>query len=497
MTGLFKKEDLLAVVIYPLVVVLMEAFWIYPWVVWLGRLLPSFDQMRPPVSILSAIIVLSVSLAVTRIFHKREWRLGYIRAAIIGGGIVVMFLVLRIEYGSGYGLFDGGWGVYFVRMVGASFEQPNPLVAAMPVIICLWWRGILLGRATVYFENIYRSFIIGIAGLILLIVVWLIMPDNGGYEDPLSSISLYALSFFLFGLTALAIRNIYLMRTRMAEKESRTSIWRSLPLTLAVIGGIVIAGLLVATLFSPEFLNTIAAGFKALGSLLRKALYYIIFPLQYVVAAIFRVMRWLVNLIRKPEEQEAQEFGASPIDEIERESGEMPQIISTILETLVVAALVAAAIFILAKAIRRIKSRGSDDEFEETHESLWSKDTLKDDLRRLLKTIGQKFRRASIPASVFYDDETGDLNIREIYKRLLWEAGGFGIIRRKYETPSEYAGRLEEYLTDGKGQLYRITDLYSEVRYGEIELEEEEIHAANDLWVRLRGNIRRIGEPDE
>jgi hypothetical protein len=346
LTGIFKKEDWLAVVIYPLVVVLMEAFWIYPWVVWMG-LLPSFDQIRPPLSMLSVITVLRASLTVTRVFHKREWGLGRIRAAIIGGGFVVMFLVRRVEYGGGYRSLDGG------------------------------------------------------------------------YERPLSAIGLYALTFFLFGLTALAIRNIYKMRKRMTEKETQASAWRSLPLILAVIGGIVVVGLLAATLFSPEFLDTIAMGLKILGNLLKKALYYIAYPIKYLAAAVFWVLQWLVNLIRRPQEQVPLEIQGSTLGEIERESREMSEIISTILEALAIAALVAAVIFILAKAIRRIRVRTDDDGFDETHESLWSKDTPKNDLRQLLKTIRQKFQRSSKSAGLFYNDEAGDLKVREIYKRLL------------------------------------------------------------------------------
>ena len=66
-------------------------------------------------------------------------------------------------------------------------------------------------------------------------------------------------------------------------------------------------------------------------------------------------------------------------------------------------------------------------------------------------------------------------------------------MRRKYETPVEYERRLEKYIPEGTEQLAEITDLYSEVRYGDIEAREEKVDNANGLWSALRGMVRRIG----
>ena len=104
------------------------------------------------------------------------------------------------------------------------------------------------------------------------------------------------------------------------------------------------------------------------------------------------------------------------------------------------------------------------------------------------------FRREPKPVTIFYDDEVAGLNIRDIYKRLLWESDRAGVKRRACETPLEYAQRLEKRLPGGQVQLDGITGLYSQVRYGEKDLSSQQKEHAIGLWVALREHIRGIGE---
>ena len=489
--NIFKRVDWLAVFTYPLAVVLMEAFWIFPWLMWIG-LWPMFAELRPALNMLSVIIVLAMSLMATRVATRRRWPLWLIRAVVIGGGFVTMFLVIRFDYGNGYALFDGQWFSYIGQMLGATFDKPYPVVLALPVLLYLWWRGIQLGRTTSYFDNIYRSFVIGMVALIALIVFWQITSGRGDFEGPISTIGLYVIAFFFFGLTALAICHLYLMRRRMADKEVVTSVWRSLPIMLGVIGSIIAIGFISASLFSPEFFKAIGRGvgvvFKALGT----AVEYILIPFNFLFEAIFWLIQWFLNLIRNPEAQELEGGGGSPFEGIESTSAEIPQMVTTILQWLVIAVIIAVVVFILARAISRFRVGRDREEIEEIHESLWSMSGLRDDLRLLFNMMGQKFKRKPKPAAAYYDDESGRLSVREIYQRLQWEAAQSGIIRRRYETPCEYEGRLQKYVPDGVEQLAQITDLYSEVRYGEIEPRKEQVDTANGLWPTLRGLLRRI-----
>ncbi|GAG53259.1 unnamed protein product, partial [marine sediment metagenome] len=155
----------------------------------------------------------------------------------------------------------------------------------------------------------------------------------------------------------------------------------------------------------------------------------------------------------------------------------------------------AVVIFILAKAISRFRAQRAREEIEEIHESLWSWRGLKDDLQLLFGMMGQKFKRKRAPAVPEHDmddDISRRLNIREIYRHLLWEAARSGVARRRHETASEYAGRLGQAVPDTSEPLDRLTDLYIDVRYGETSPPEEQVDNANSIWGTLRGLLRRI-----
>src|SRR4030042_3086084 len=104
----FKGLDWLAAVFYPLAVILMEAFWVSPWLNWVG-IWPLFRESRPVLSLVSVIIVLAVSLMITRIFSKQKLPMSAIQWIIIGSGVVVMVVVVGAEYADGYTFFSGQW----------------------------------------------------------------------------------------------------------------------------------------------------------------------------------------------------------------------------------------------------------------------------------------------------------------------------------------------------------------------------------------------------
>lgn len=491
MTNVVKRIDWMATVLFPLTVILMEVFWMYPLLVWVG-FWPLFAEARPVLSILSIIAVLFVSLAVTRLTAKRDWPLWLIQALVIGAGAVTMFLVLRIDYSGGYGFSGAGWFGHIGQMLGATFNTPYPVVLAILVLVYLWWRGIQLGRTVSFFSNIYRSFIIGMVALIVLIVLWN-LSSTPDMEEQVPDIGFYVIAFFFFGLVALSVCHLYMMRRRMPTRDAATSIWRSLPIMLGVIGGIVVIGFVAASLMSPEFYNTIGSALGVVGDALYTAFNWVMERLNFIFEGIFWVIRWFLNLIRNTDRPEVEEPGGGPFDGIEQTGVELPEAFTVAFKWVVIAIIVAVIIYILARAIQRYRAGRKLEEIEEIHESLWNASTLKDDLRQFFNMLGSRFKSKPKKTGVFYDDTAGRLNIREIYRRLLWEASRQGVARRKYETPEEYEGRLGKYVPGGSGQLAEITDLYSEVRYGDIEPGEEKVDNANGLWPMLRGMVRRIG----
>jgi len=287
------------------------------------------------------------------------------------------------------------------------------------------------------------------------------------------------------------------MRSSMPKEEAAlTSVKRWLPMMLGVVGGMAVVSFIVASVFSEEFFTSVGHGIGVFFGFIGKILNYIMIPLNYVFDAIFYVLRWFLELIRS--DQPLQPEGSGNMS-----FGPMPEVTPTglsaeavlVIKWVVIAIIIAAVIFILAKAISRFRAQRARDEIEEIHESLWSWRGLRDDLGLLFGMIGDKFRRKRMPSArkYFMDDDTSRrLNIREIYRHLLWEAARSGVGRRRHETTGEYAGRLEQAVPESGESLDRITDVYIDVRYGETSVPEKQVDNANVLWRTLRGLIRRI-----
>lgn len=492
----FRSFDWLAVVFYPLAVVLMEAFWVYPWLVWLGGW-PIFSERHPALSLTAVIIVLAVSLLVTRVFLRQKWPLRTIQSVIIGSGLLAILLVLGIEYRADFVFLSGGWFVHVGQALGNTFGSPHTIVVALPVLLYLWWRGIILGQTTSYFRDIYRSFLLGMVALIALIIIWQISSGSESFAAPGPGIGLSIIAFFFFGLMSIAVCHLYAMRRSMPKEEAAlTSVWRWLPIMLGVVGGMVVVGFIVASVFSEEFFVSIGQGAGIVFDFLGKIFHYILIPLNYVFEGIFWVLRFLINLIRNDQPLQPEGTGEQGFPEMaDVVQRDLPAAAIMAVKWLVIALIVAAVIFILAKAISRFRAQRAREEIEEIHESLWSWRGVRDDLRLLLNMIGKRFQRKRVPVAVKPDIDEGTsrrLNVREIYRHLLREAACSGLARYRHETASEYASRLEQAVPDGREPLDRLTGLYIDVRYGETSPPEEQVDSANIFWRTLRGLLRRI-----
>jgi hypothetical protein len=489
-----KNFDWMAAIFYPLAVILMEAFWVSPWLNWLGTW-PLFPEPRPVLSLLSVVIVLLISLAVTRLVLKKDWPLPVIQGTIIGLGVVTMLVVLAFEYNDGYTFLSGSWFGHIVRALGSTFSHPRTIVIAVPAMIYLWWRGIRLAQSTSIFKSVYRSFLLGLVALIALIILWQITASSGQFQGPGQGLGWNVIAFFFFGLMAIAICHLYVMRSAMPKEEAAlTSIKRWLPVMLAVIGGMIIIGFGVASIFSPEFFETIGNAAGAVGRFLEKILDYIMIPLNYVFEAIFWLLRFLIGLLRNDMPQQPGESGnisASPFPQVT--PAEIPPVVTEIAKWTVLALVIAAVVFVLVKAISRFRDRRAREEIEEIHESLFSWHGLRDDLRDLLKMMGQRFqRKGTAPGYHFNENEEGMMDIRDIYRHLQWEGNKSGIPRRRYETAGEYKNRLERMISEGREPLDDIEKMYENVRYGDNKIGDTQYIAANTGWRTIRKLLWRL-----
>jgi hypothetical protein len=491
----FKNFDWLATVFYPLAVILMEVFWVTPWLSFIG-VWPMFSETRPVLHLPSVIIVIIVSLLVTRIFTRQQLPLWAIQVIIIGSGLVTMLLVIGVEYADGYIFLSGSWFSHVFTALGNTFSHPGTVVVAIPAIIYLWWRGIMLGQSTSYFKDIYRSFLLGMAALILLIIFWQIGASSGHIPGLGSEIGINIIAFFFFGLLAIAISHLYTMRSTMPKEEaSLTSVWRWVPVMLGVIGGMIIIGFAVASAISPDFIDTIGNGARAVLDFLGTILGYIITPIIYLVQGLVWLFKWFIGLLSSDQPTEPIDMGNMLPPELQKQNdAELPPIVGEVIKWVVLAVIIGAVIFFLAKAISRYHARRAQENIDEVRESLGGWRSFRDDLALFFKSLGNRFKRkpAAPPPYVFDADAVGQLDIREIFRHLQWEAGRSGIPRRRHETASEFASHIENIVPDSNLPLNDLTRMYENVRYGEYMAPVDKLDSANSLWQTLKGLIRKL-----
>jgi hypothetical protein len=485
--------DWLAMVIYPLAVILMESFWVYPWLAWVGSW-PAFGVSRPVLHLASVIITLLVSLLVTRLALRQKWGLGRIRTAVVVSGLVVILLVLAVDYRNGYVFLSGPWFAYLGHTLRTALSDTRTLVIALPALLYLWWRGTVLGQTTTYFRDIYRTFVLGMVALIVLIIFWQISGSSGRFSKPGADVGWYIMAFFFFGLISIAVCHFYLMRRAMPREEARlTSVWRWLPIMLGVIGIVVLLGFGVASIFSPSLFESIGHGFGTFGSFLGKIGGYIIWPAVFVFEWLVKGFIALLRLLSgNPQTSDNVTGNLTTPQFPEVVPKELAPWVQEAVKWFAVAVIAGLVLFFLAKAVSRMRVRRARDEIEEIHESLLSWKGVKDDFRELFGLLGNRFRRKPAAAGYSFDEDAAGMDIREIYRHVLWEGRRSGMPRRPHETPGEYSGRVTRSVPEGRETLRDITGEYEDVRYGDMTVPPERVARANGLWQALKGMLRRL-----
>ncbi len=493
-----------AVVLFPLTVILMEVFWLYPWLAWVGQW-PAFTLQRPPLSLTSLILLMSASFFATRFFLSQKWPLRWVRLSIVFCGLTTIFILVRVEYGAGFGLLSSSWFVYTGRIFLDSFSQPHQIVMALAVAAYIWWRGISLGRCHLYYDDVYRSFLIGLTALVVLTIVWRVGLRASSLQSLMSTVGLHITGFFLFGLNALALSHLQTIQQKLPEKEEITGVLsrRWLYITLGVVGWILLVGIGATSIFSTEFVALLGKLWNLIYGLLLQALHYLFIPIGYLVDGLFYVMKAILDLLRS--RQLTQPFQSENLSAIEG----LPEKVTPLVlspEALMaikwgVFALIAGVIiFLIARATFRYPSRRVNVDTEESHESLWSWEGFKADLHLFFSMIRQRLKpkrkkamlAGSVPSRYRGKNVQGILGIREIYRHLLWEASCCKMTRKRHETPYEYASRLTQAIPEGSEQLSELTNLYIDFRYGDLVADDKQTGLANSLWIALQSMLQKL-----
>lgn len=492
-----KKLDWLESIVSPLSVILMEILWIYPWLIWTKEM-SLFEMDRIPLNLVSLFFLAAVPYTITFYIPARNKVVWWLKLGLV---FLVILAVIHVEYGTGLAPFSGEWFIHMGGLVIDSFGIFHPIVPALTVSVYLCWRGIRLGNTPGFLSDVYRSFLFGLVAIIFLIIVWTTSMGRGSIDRLASGVGVYVAGYFFFGLVSLAMGNFLNIRMRLARYQSAPlSSRRWFTILLTVIGGTVVAGTGIASIFSPGFINSITGFFGKITYYINYIWEYLFYIIGYVFEAIYYIMKFFVDLLGTGE------IAKFVFPEMDLENVEEPEIPLTggfdfivLLKWLAFLLIIAGVVWLLYRASRKLRSRMDDSGIEEFSESLWSWLGFKADIRLFFSRLFErwfgsrmKHIRSGLSAIRYPEGKyPDDMDIREIYRHLLAETSTAGLDHRPYETPYEYAGRLDNTVPGIDEQMDDITDLYVNARYGESALKTWETEHANVMWRLLRKMLRR------
>ncbi|MDP3062773.1 MAG: hypothetical protein Q8O40_06130, partial [Chloroflexota bacterium] len=432
----------------PLLVVMLEVLWAYPWLVWMTTW-EKLGWSRTPLSLAGAVGLVALAEALTRATLARGWPLARTRVVVLTALLLTLALVVRLEHGGGHALWETDWWRYAQAHMSLA-------MAGLAFGLYMLWRGISVGREELSFDELYQKFLIGLAALVVLLVAWGATTGRGEFKRVLTASGLYVVAYFSAGLLALAISNLRGLQEEMVRRREASVLLnrRWLTLLVGVVVVIVAASLVFASIFSFDLARLLLHPLNVLaGWLLIAFLYAVGYPLGFLAAGLIYVFRFFASLVGKgPPPQPLTTFDLSGLTDAAqgKEGVTVPPAVILSLKWGLAALVAAAIVAILARTLFRYLKGKVEEGVEEVNESLWSWDTFTADLRAFLSGLLRWLRRrkptalVSTPpvATIVEEDDSRIFTVREIYQGLLWEGARAGVPRRAPETPYEYQAKL-------------------------------------------------------
>lgn len=466
----------------------MEVLPVYPWMVWLSRVQ---DWGKPPLSLFSALAIMGVTAYTAKKTLGKAYSLNRARLITLGVGIGLLIVLIRLEYSAGYALWDTSWQIPTSRL--------PMLLLAVGFGVYLMWRGVTLGREELRSDYLYRNFTVSTTVFIFLIVVWWATLRAPIHPPVFSSLSVYLLGYYFVALLAMGLSNYQERLGGAGASTLLTRRWLAI-LTAMVMVIVLIAGV-VASNLSLNLVDTMLQSLGVLIGWLAIALAYIIaYPLGFIVTVIYYVISFLVSLVRSRQKPEPPErpFDLSDLPEKAKEAIlQLPPGLVLALKWLLFIFIFSAIIYVLARLLFRYSKRPQDKDVSEIHSSLWSWAGFKADLKAFLRGLLARFRRKVMtypapvpPKSVTAEDAGQLLDVRELYRGLLWEGQQAGVPRRVGDTPYEYQQTLVG-LKPVHEEVAAVTEAYVQERYGHIPVDTNRLAALFRIWLRLRSALRQ------
>ena len=458
----------------------LEAGWLFAWSAVLGDALAAGDA-APLIGLPVLAALLVTATVATRLAASRSAESGRTRLAVsILGMVVALWL-------GAAALFNAGWPTdwttvwQLVRGSGSGLRA----VVTSGLTLLVWWRGIVAGRARPSLDTAEGGLRLATAALTLLFVLQVFAPRDPEVLASLAGAVLLVVSTGLLGLPLAAVQD-QRERARYAGAPSPEIDGSWFGLLFGGVGALLLLTLLLAQSLSFERLDPVLT---PLGQLLGTLTWFVLYPLALAIGYLIVAVIWLLRLVIRPSEpREMPRLTEMDwLTELREQVDQPDQVASAFLPTLAVIAGAVLAIWLLARAARRLHDWRLPDDVEEVRDSVWSWD-----LRRagLLRRLQARFQRPSQLGGTVPPDQAAGTpagNVRELYRGLLRLGVRRGRRRAADETPDEYERALSaaDLFSAGQSELRLLTELYTQVRYGRDQPEPARVAAARAALEQL------------
>ena len=415
-------------------------------------------------SILGLLLLYPAAFGFNRLLRWLRWHRIYIHALNTLAWGIATLLMIKAQLFSHLALSDPAWLLALPRAIANILYSFEPELLVMGGSAVLWWLGRRLAHIQVSFTTTISEFQFGLAAML---IVFFIAPP---LEIQITSAVPVALIFSLSALLGISIAHAQEGAGWLTSLHKVH--WSGL--LLVSIGLILILGLIIGSVVTPDLLNLILIALKWIWGLIERMIAFLA-SLWTPEPSPFEPLP-VMPMPQPDPSQEAIKLWTMP----ESVRNAIRLVFNIVFIGVFLVALWRISSQIFASLRRRLGNTG-DAEIESLP-GAFRADILSLLKRILLKLLGVRLlfrrQRKAEPHEI--------TSVRQIYRQLLQWAASRGWARRMFQTPYEYLSILEKLLPASSEALQLITQHYINARYGLSLPSDEELLQLRQNWHQVK-----------
>ncbi len=442
-------------------VVALEGCWLYTLVYMLNVLIAE-GRLNVP----GLLPLYLLAFGTNWLWRRLGWPRAIRGALNVTGGVVFTLLAVKIQLFGHLPLADAMWLAALGEAFTNIFYGLSPEMVLLVGGGVLWWFGQRMASLPMAFATAVREFQFGL--IVLLILLFIVY----GMEIQLSHTILVVTIFFAASLLSLSIAHAQ-------ENKQSTEFYHGnwLGILLMSISAIILLGLAIGSIITPDLLQLVVAGLTWLWGLIVKGITFIasLFPQSDITPG-----EVLPGAGPMPvEEPDYTKLFVLP--EVVRKGLRFGWSVLMIGMLLVFLWRISEQIFTWLRT--RLGSTGNA-EYESLSGAFWTDIQLL--FQRIFRWILKILRWPALLKKQKTVEPKEITSIRQLYQQLLRWAAKAGLPKPVFQTAYEYLDVLQEKMPAYRDTLQYVTGKYVSARYGHVTPSVEELDQLKQSWHNLK-----------